>query len=101
MASIEGENKCGRCGRTVYQVELIEGADKKWHKACFKCADESCGLTLNLKTFRAHQGEIFCARHVPMPSVTPVADSLHVAHQINAPKRVAEGLGVAHKGANE
>eukprot|EP00005_Dracoamoeba_jomungandri_P003167 CAMPEP_0174250672 /NCGR_PEP_ID=MMETSP0439-20130205/775_1 /TAXON_ID=0 /ORGANISM="Stereomyxa ramosa, Strain Chinc5" /LENGTH=163 /DNA_ID=CAMNT_0015330803 /DNA_START=31 /DNA_END=522 /DNA_ORIENTATION=- len=61
--------KCPRCNKTVYPVEAIKGANKTWHKGCFRCL--SCQCTLNLKTFKAHQGEIYCKVHYP-PSVTEV-----------------------------
>lgn len=40
---------CGRCQKTVYPTEKVDAAGKAWHKACFKCSDASCNITLNLQ----------------------------------------------------
>nr|KAF6501073.1 hypothetical protein HJG59_008054 [Molossus molossus] len=35
-----GAEKCSRCGDSVYAAEKIIGAEKPWHKNCFRCARE-------------------------------------------------------------
>jgi len=50
-------------------MEKIEGAGKIWHKGCFKCA--KCAATLNLKTFKAFDGKVWCKVHYP-PEQTKV-----------------------------
>ncbi|KAL6070698.1 putative glycine-rich protein 2 at N-terminal half [Balamuthia mandrillaris] len=63
--------KCGFCNKTVYPVEAIKGANKTYHKGCFRCV--TCKTTLNLKNFKAYEGSLYCGVHYP-PSVTKVAD---------------------------
>jgi len=60
-----GANKCSSCGKTVYPVEKIEAMGVVWHKGCFKCQEQGCGITLNLNTFKGHDGKIYCAKHTP------------------------------------
>jgi len=62
--------KCGRCAKTVYLTERQDGGGKSWHKGCFRC--KTCRSTLTLKTFKAHQGELYCNVHYP-PDQTKVA----------------------------
>eukprot|EP00842_Homolaphlyctis_polyrhiza_P000716 jgi/Hompol1/1645/HPOL_001500-RA len=98
---IMSSQPCGKCQKTVYPTEKMEAAGHWWHKACFKCNDEQCGITLNLKNFKAHEGAIFCEKHVPMPTHTQVADSVAVVHALHAPKKAAEGLHKAQLGTGE
>jgi hypothetical protein len=92
---------CGKCEKTVYPEEAIEGAGKKWHKGlCFRCHDPSgCSITLDLKNFFAFEGKVYCKNHVPKPKATTIADDVMTEHVRNAPKKASEGLGTAHKGA--
>lgn len=92
---------CGKCAKTVYPEETIEGAGKKWHKGlCFRCHyDGGCSITLDLKNFFAFEGKVYCKNHVPKPKATTVADDVMTEHVRNAPKKASEGLGTAHKGA--
>eukprot|EP01088_Endostelium_zonatum_P008560 TRINITY_DN216_c0_g1_i1.p1 TRINITY_DN216_c0_g1~~TRINITY_DN216_c0_g1_i1.p1 ORF type:complete len:140 (+),score=38.43 TRINITY_DN216_c0_g1_i1:58-477(+) len=55
--------KCPDCNKTVYPMEKIDGAGKTWHKGCFKCS--RCKCVLNLKTFKAHDGKVWCKVHYP------------------------------------
>ena len=64
-----GNPKCGKCGKTVYPMELVTAAKQSWHKFCFKCAQ--CSTTLNLKNFKAHDDKVWCAVHYP-PAQTKV-----------------------------
>ncbi|KAL6078420.1 FHA domain-containing protein [Balamuthia mandrillaris] len=61
--------KCGFCNKTVYPVEAMKGANKTYHKGCFRCV--TCKTSLTLKNFKAFEGQLFCAVHYP-PSVTKV-----------------------------
>lgn len=85
-------SNCGRCEKTVYATEAIQGAGKTWHKLCFRCSDTSCNIVLTLKTFKGYQGQVYCNRHEPKAGHTSVADSVSVIHALQAPKRVTEGL---------
>ena len=52
-------NKCGRCGKSVYQAEERIAAGKKWHKiGCFTC--KSCNKSLEQGNEKDHEGEIYC-----------------------------------------
>eukprot|EP01099_Mayorella_cantabrigiensis_P008343 TRINITY_DN7844_c0_g1_i1.p1 TRINITY_DN7844_c0_g1~~TRINITY_DN7844_c0_g1_i1.p1 ORF type:complete len:159 (+),score=42.56 TRINITY_DN7844_c0_g1_i1:121-597(+) len=93
--------KCGSCNKSVYPTEKVDAVGKAWHKACFKCQDESCNITLNLNNFKGHEGKVYCAMHVPKPKATSVADSVATKNALAAPKKTAEGLGVAQKGTGE
>jgi len=64
--------KCARCGKTVYVVEMLRCLDKPWHKGCFKCT--TCGMTLNMKNYAATGGNPYCKAHYPMPVATGVAE---------------------------
>jgi len=55
--------KCPACSKTVYPMEKIDGAGKTWHKGCFKCS--RCKCILNLKTFKAFEGKVWCKVHYP------------------------------------
>jgi len=68
-SSPSGTKKCASCGKTVYPVELINALSTSWHKGCFKCQAEGCGITLNLKTFKGSNGKIYCNKHVPAPKM--------------------------------
>eukprot|EP01099_Mayorella_cantabrigiensis_P006123 TRINITY_DN5065_c0_g1_i1.p1 TRINITY_DN5065_c0_g1~~TRINITY_DN5065_c0_g1_i1.p1 ORF type:complete len:166 (+),score=50.43 TRINITY_DN5065_c0_g1_i1:78-575(+) len=93
--------KCGSCNKTVYPTEKVDAVGKAWHKACFKCQDDTCHITLNLNNFKGHEGKVYCAQHVPKPKATAVADSVATKTALAAPKKTAEGLGLAQKGTGE
>eukprot|EP01090_Pellita_catalonica_P016942 TRINITY_DN500_c0_g1_i1.p1 TRINITY_DN500_c0_g1~~TRINITY_DN500_c0_g1_i1.p1 ORF type:complete len:261 (-),score=47.72 TRINITY_DN500_c0_g1_i1:6-788(-) len=80
--------KCKRCNKSVYKVEEIVASGDSYHKACFKCFAEGCSVKLNLNTFKKDpiSGEIFCAKHLPKPKATQVADSLLTKQATSAPK---------------
>jgi len=66
-----GDNsKCNSCGKTVYRAEALLAMNVTWHKGCFRCQQEGCGITLNLKTFRGAGGKIYCAKHIPTYKAT-------------------------------
>lgn len=64
---------CARCQKTVYPTEKLNCLDKTWHKLCFKC--ETCGLTLNMKTYKGYKKLPYCNAHYPTTKHTAVADT--------------------------
>ncbi|KAJ3220076.1 hypothetical protein HDU67_006832 [Dinochytrium kinnereticum] len=92
---------CGKCEKTVYATEKVEAASKWYHKGCFKCADTTCNIQLNLKTFKAANGAIYCDKHVPKHKAAQIADSVSIQHAINAPKKSNEGLHKVLVGTGE
>merc|ERR1712137_945921 len=88
-------NKCYVCGKTAYPLESYSAADNTFHKLCFRCKE--CNVTLNVGTFKAFEGSVYCSKCVPKPSATAVADDFKVKNALNAPKRKAEGLGAVQK----
>ena len=38
-------------------------ANKTWHKGCFRC--KKCNCQLNLKNYKVHEADIWCAVHYP------------------------------------
>jgi len=91
-------DKCGRCAKTVYKQEEMKAVAKVWHKACFKCVEKGCGITLTLKTVLGHAGEIYCSKHVPKAKATQVKDTVSMVTAMNAPKKQTESIGNATKG---
>ncbi|KAJ3340658.1 hypothetical protein HDU93_006515 [Gonapodya sp. JEL0774] len=43
-------------------------------------------------TEKAHEGAVYCEKHLPKPRATAVADSVATVHATTAPKKAAEGL---------
>merc|ERR1711976_925192 len=82
--------KCYVCQKTAYPLESQTAGGNTFHKLCFKCS--GCKVTLNVSTFKAHDGSVYCAQCVPKASATAVADDFKVKTALNAPKRVGEGL---------
>eukprot|EP00122_Pirum_gemmata_P015126 Pgem_evm1s14132 len=64
--------KCQKCKKTVYPTEKIV-VSSVFHKACFRCSEKKCNITLNLKNYQLHEGDCYCAKHVPKPTATAVA----------------------------
>ncbi len=91
--------KCDICQKTVYPLEDVKAADKHFHKWCFKCAE--CSVKVNLQTFKAVDGKIYCFAHTPVDRASTSADSVAVQKAVNAPKKVAEGLAQVQKGTGE
>eukprot|EP01114_Cavostelium_apophysatum_P012408 TRINITY_DN276_c0_g1_i2.p1 TRINITY_DN276_c0_g1~~TRINITY_DN276_c0_g1_i2.p1 ORF type:complete len:716 (+),score=279.12 TRINITY_DN276_c0_g1_i2:792-2939(+) len=88
FGSHRANNACGACGKTVYPIEAMQANDQTWHKGCFKCQEEGCGLSLTLKTFKAAGGKIYCQKHAPVakPTSVTVSGSLAASNAANAPK---------------
>ncbi|KAM9953290.1 hypothetical protein ACTFIR_008355 [Dictyostelium discoideum] len=91
--------KCGACAKTAYPLESVVANNNSYHKGCFKCS--TCNSTLNVKTFKSFEGKLYCPVHTPKVSATAVTDSVALKNALNAPKKVAEGLGNAHRGLDE
>merc|ERR1712199_92311 len=91
--------KCYVCQKTAYPLESQTAGGNTFHKLCFKCS--GCKVTLNVTTFKAHEGAVYCAQCVPKASATAVADDFKVKTALNAPKRVAEGLSGVQKGSGD
>jgi len=89
--------KCNRCGKSVYADEMIKAAGQTYHKSCFQCQEDGCPIKLTLANHKAFEGKIFCAKHLPKPKATTVADSVMTQHALNAPKKAKEGLATVHK----
>jgi cysteine/glycine-rich protein len=51
-------SKCGRCSKTVYFAEAVQGAGKQWHSECFTCKD--CKKGLNSQTLADKDGVLYC-----------------------------------------
>ncbi|XP_055336466.1 muscle LIM protein 1-like [Paramacrobiotus metropolitanus] len=52
------QNKCPKCGKSVYPAEERIAASGKWHKTCFKCG--LCNKLLDSTNVTEHHGELFC-----------------------------------------
>ncbi|KAJ3101560.1 hypothetical protein HDU96_009930 [Phlyctochytrium bullatum] len=92
---------CGKCDKTVYATEKVEAASKWYHKGCFKCADASCNIQLNLKTFQAAHGAIYCDKHVPKHKAAQIPDPVSIQHAVHVPKKSNEGLHKIQVGTGE
>merc|ERR1712000_352221 len=91
--------KCAVCGKTAYPLESQEAGGNTYHKLCFKCT--GCRCTLNVATFKAHDGKVYCKVCCPKATHTQVADSVATRTALNAPKRKAEGLQQVQKGTGD
>jgi len=60
-------------------------------------------MVLNVKSLESAENKPYCRAHRPAPKATAVKaqDSFAVNNALNAPKKKAEGLSTAHKGARE
>jgi len=81
-------DKCVRCGKTAYPLESIAAANQVWHKTCFKCQSDGCGVTLTLKTFTEVQKTVYCTKHVPKdkPTSITVDQSMSLSNAKSAQK---------------
>eukprot|EP01095_Lingulamoeba_sp_RSL-Kostka_P012191 TRINITY_DN4782_c0_g1_i1.p1 TRINITY_DN4782_c0_g1~~TRINITY_DN4782_c0_g1_i1.p1 ORF type:complete len:213 (-),score=82.92 TRINITY_DN4782_c0_g1_i1:134-772(-) len=80
--------KCVICAKTVYPMEAITAIGKTWHKPCFKCQGEGCGIRLTLKSYTGVGGKVYCKKCVPKdkPTSLTVNQSMSMSNAINAPK---------------
>jgi len=53
--------KCGKCDKIVYPLEMIIACDKPWHKGCFRCTH--CDSVISLKGFATIDGNPYCKPH--------------------------------------
>ncbi|KAK2718909.1 hypothetical protein QYM36_006053, partial [Artemia franciscana] len=44
-----------------------------WHKTCFKC--QTCGMTLNMKTYKGFNKLPYCEAHIPKVKATTVSET--------------------------
>mmetsp|Transcript_25385 Transcript_25385/g.63680 ORF Transcript_25385/g.63680 Transcript_25385/m.63680 type:complete len:104 (-) Transcript_25385:95-406(-) len=91
--------KCAICEKTVYPLEKVNAAEKAFHKWCFKCTE--CATTLNLKNFKAVDGQIYCHTHTPVDRASAGVGSQAIEKALNAPKAKAEALGQVQKGTGD
>jgi len=56
-----GPAKCFKCGKTVYDLEMLKACDKIWHKTCFRC--KHCDRVLSLKGFATIDSDAYCKPH--------------------------------------
>ena len=85
---------CGKCGKKVYKTEEMKGANKVWHKACFKCMDTTCNISLTTPTMLAHEGKIYCKKHVPKAKASFVKDSIDTKHATTVPSKATHQSGI-------
>lgn len=67
-----GANKCPVCEKSVYATEGLNAGHGLYHKACFRCEEHGCGISLTLKNFKSAQGKVWCEKHVPKVKATAV-----------------------------
>ena len=81
-------NKCPVCGKTVYATEALTVSGANYHKGCFRCQEQGCGISLTLKNFKSLDNKIWCEKHVPKAKATVVGieGNLTLNSQANAPK---------------
>jgi len=93
---------CGGCGKICYPSEKpVLALKQTWHPGCLKCTE--CKMVLSMKSLESANNKPYCRSHRPAlkPTAVKAADSISVTNAMNAPKKKAEGLSVAHKGAKE
>jgi len=76
----------------------MKGGGKVYHKQCFKCSADGCGITLTTSSFMAGEGKVWCKKHVPKPKATTTSHDMHVKHAVNVPKKESESVGNIQKG---
>ncbi len=89
--------KCTICKKTAYPLESLTAIEKVYHKQCFKCT--TCKQALNLKNFKAFDGNIYCYTHTPKLKDINVSESVAIKAALSAPKKTAAGLGSVQKSA--
>lgn len=68
-------SKCVTCEKNVYPSDpRVSINSKAYHAACFFC--EKCRIRLDLRTYRAQQGRMFCSKCIPVESVKYGMDSM-------------------------
>jgi len=54
-------DRCNGCEKTVYMKERFVVDKTVWHKACFKCTD--CGCNLSIQNYACLHGKFYCKPH--------------------------------------
>jgi len=85
--------KCSVCDKTAYPLESVEAGGKTWHKLCFKCSQ--CKITLNVASFKAHEGGVFCSGCVPRATHTQVTDSVATRAALSTYNTLLQALSLS------
>lgn len=100
FGSAVASSKCPCCAKTAYPMESVEVNGETYHKGCFKCV--TCGVSLNLGTFLASGGKLYCRRDVPKAEAK-VGMSVQLAAAMEAQRlassAASSGDAVARYGA--
>lgn len=100
FGSVVASSKCPCCAKTAYPMESVEVNGETYHKGCFKCV--TCGVSLNLGTFLASGGKLYCRRDVPKAEAK-VGMSVQLAAAMEAQRlassAASSGDAVARYGA--
>ena len=100
FGSVVASSKCPCCAKTAYPMESVEVNGDTYHKGCFKCV--TCGVSLNLGTFLASVGKLYCRRDVPKAEAK-VGMSVQLAAAMEAQRlassAASSGDAVARYGA--
>src|SRR3989338_1374529 len=94
--------KCAVCSKTAYPLESIKALEKTYHKICFKCA--VCAMTLNAKTFKGVDGQVYCATHTPVDRSSTADGDFTLKSASDAQKKNSEARSAqlsAPKGTGE
>ncbi|KAF5400612.1 LIM zinc-binding domain-containing Nebulette [Paragonimus heterotremus] len=93
---------CTQCKEIVYPLEQIKCLDQIWHRKCFRC--HSCGMALNMSSYRGYEKKPYCSAHYPQPkrftviSDTPelqrVAQNTRILSNINYNQRLSRTSGL-------
>lgn len=60
--SLANQNqKCHKCGKTVYPMEFVGASDKAFHKNCFRC--KTCNCVLKPNDYCNAKDEFYCPTH--------------------------------------
>jgi hypothetical protein len=101
FGSVVASSKCPCCAKTAYPMESVEVNGETYHKGCFKCV--TCGVSLNLGTFLASGGKLYCRRDVPKAEAK-VGMSVQLAAAMEAQRlassAASSGDAVARYGAS-
>ena len=94
--------KCAVCSKTAYPLESVKALDKTYHKICFKCA--VCAITLNVKSFKGVDGQVYCATHTPVDRSSTADGDYTIKSAAEAQKKNSEARSAqlaAQKGTGE
>lgn len=63
-------SKCPICTKTVYQNEATKYSGASYHRACFKCNEAGCGISLDQSTASAFADQVYCKKHISKYAAT-------------------------------